>query len=144
MIVLISCGSKKRTYPSAAISLYEGSYFRATRKWASSVTDPEYIYILSAKYGIIRSDRVIPPYEVTIGSRDAISPMDVATQIAALNWRGRLITLAGVAYLRFLDKATDRVLPVNPFVRLCREDGHPASLGYQIQMMKRWHGRVPA
>ena len=41
MIGLISCGSKKRNYRTAAISMYEGSYFKGTSSWAASVTDPE-------------------------------------------------------------------------------------------------------
>ena len=143
MIVLISCGSKKRNYRTAAISMYEGSYFKGTSSWAASVTDPEYIYILSAKYGIIRSDRLIEPYEITIGSPFAIAPTEIALQIEALNWRGRLVTLAGADYMRFLDRASNRVQPYNPFVGLCRNEGHPATLGYQLQMMKRWRGRMP-
>ncbi len=47
-----------------AIDRYDGVMFRVLRKWRAHVTSPDlHIVIISAKYGLLRGDELIPNYE---------------------------------------------------------------------------------
>lgn len=63
---LIACGAAKGTASSVAADLYRGGLFRACRAYVEAVCD-EWA-ILSARYGLVRPDDVIEPYNV--GLRD--------------------------------------------------------------------------
>ena len=64
-IVLISCASKKKDYKTKAGDLYISPLFRYNLKFANSM-NPDVIYILSAKYGLLNLNREISPYEKTL------------------------------------------------------------------------------
>ena len=66
MIVFISCTKKKRETPCKAKDMYsESQWFRLALKYAEKLK-PAYIYILSAKYGLLELDDIIEPYEKTL------------------------------------------------------------------------------
>ena len=64
-IVLISCVSKKLNYRAKAGELYTSPLFKMGLSYACSL-NPDKIYILSAKYGLLDLETEIEPYEVTL------------------------------------------------------------------------------
>lgn len=66
-VVLISCVSKKKDGPLAASELYDSTWFKYAYEYAQC-TNPDKIFILSAKYGLLRPDQVIEPYNLTLNS----------------------------------------------------------------------------
>lgn len=66
-IVLISCVSKKRTIQSKARDLYVSPLFRLNLQYAQKL-EPDAIFILSAKYGLVALDEEIEPYDVTLNN----------------------------------------------------------------------------
>ena len=68
MIVFISCTKQKQNRPCTAKIMYSTSaWFCGAYKYAKSL-NPEHIYILSAKYGLLKEDTIISPYERTLNS----------------------------------------------------------------------------
>jgi len=80
-IVLISCGSKKLSRPAKAKDLYISPLFRMNLKYAHQFS-PQQVYILSAKYGLLRLDDKIEPYDVTLNE------MSVSEQ---RNWANKVV-----------------------------------------------------
>lgn len=66
-IVLISCASKKRPIRSQAKDLYISTLFELNLKYAKSL-DPDAIYILSAKHGLLNLETEIEPYNLTLNN----------------------------------------------------------------------------
>jgi hypothetical protein len=65
-IALVSCVSKKNEIPMPAEKLYCSDWFIKASAYAKQVTDEW--YILSAKYGLLSPDKVIPPYNETLNN----------------------------------------------------------------------------
>ena len=59
-IVLISCVSKKLAVKSKAENLYSSVLFKYNLRYAKSL-NPEKIFILSAKYGLLSLDDEVEP-----------------------------------------------------------------------------------
>lgn len=64
-IVLISCVSKKLNTRSKAQDLYISPLFKKNLQYAKSL-NPDKIFILSAKYGLLRLNEEIRPYDKTL------------------------------------------------------------------------------
>ena len=64
-IVLISCVSKKLNHKSKAQDLYVSPLFQKNLQYAKSL-NPDKIFILSAKYGLLRLNEEIEPYDKTL------------------------------------------------------------------------------
>ncbi len=82
-LVIVPCGSSKvwsknpSAGPTIARDAYVGSPFKVNRRYAECVGDQW--LILSAKYGFIDPDFVLPgPYEVTFKKKSS-GPIDLAT-----------------------------------------------------------------
>jgi cytoplasmic iron level regulating protein YaaA (DUF328/UPF0246 family) len=69
-IILISCVSKKQSMPSKAQDLYISTLFRKNLAFAKTL-NPDQIFILSAKYGLVGLDEVIEPYDLTLNTMPA-------------------------------------------------------------------------
>ena len=66
MIVFISCTKKKADHPCSAKEMYWASqWFRGGYRYAETLA-PSHIYILSAKYGLLKPTDNITPYEKTM------------------------------------------------------------------------------
>ena len=63
-IVLVSCVKTKANHPKPAKELYISDLFRKSSAYARMIGDEW--YILSAKYGLLAPEVVIPPYEKTL------------------------------------------------------------------------------
>lgn len=70
MIAIITCGKSKQAVPAKAIDLYTGIVFRQKLTYVQTLYPNAYIYILSAKYGIISTDLVIEPYDQMVPLRE--------------------------------------------------------------------------
>lgn len=64
-IVLISCVSKKLSVSAKAKELYKSALFNKSLEYAKNL-NPDEIYILSAKYHLVKLDDVIEPYDLTL------------------------------------------------------------------------------
>ncbi|PIN77255.1 hypothetical protein COV15_02825 [Candidatus Woesearchaeota archaeon CG10_big_fil_rev_8_21_14_0_10_34_12] len=64
-VVLISCVSKKQKEKCKVRDFYISPLFKFNLKYASSL-NPDKIFILSAKYGLIDLDKEIEPYDLTL------------------------------------------------------------------------------
>jgi len=68
-IALVGCVSKKVTHPAPAGELYASTLFKREREWATARCDKW--FILSAKHGLLRPERVIEPYDETLKGQSA-------------------------------------------------------------------------
>jgi len=69
-VVLISCVSKKLDQKARAKDLYISPLFRKNMAYALKL-QPDAIYILSAKYGLLKPDDEIEPYDLTLNTMRA-------------------------------------------------------------------------
>lgn len=65
-IYLVSCVSKKRSELSAAKDLYISDWFFKARAYVEATSSPW--FILSAEYGLVNPDQIVPPYERTLNT----------------------------------------------------------------------------
>lgn len=106
-IVLISCVSKKLHHKSKAQDLYVSQLFQKNLQYAKSL-NPDKVFILSAKYGLLRLDEEIEPYDKTLNNMRSdeikawancvIIQMKKSTNIE----NDEFIFLAGDKYRKFL------------------------------------------
>ena len=66
-VVLISCVSKKLPHKAKAKQLYTSTLFKFNLAYARSL-NPEAIFILSAKYGLLDLEQEIEPYDLTLNT----------------------------------------------------------------------------
>lgn len=64
-IILISCVKTKLDHPAKAEDLYISDLFVKNLTFARKLK-PDYIFILSAKYGLLKLNDRIAPYEKTL------------------------------------------------------------------------------
>ena len=64
-IVLISCVSQKKPHKAKAKDLYISALFRKALAYAHKL-NPDVVYILSAKYGLLDLETEIEPYDLTL------------------------------------------------------------------------------
>ncbi len=72
-LVILACSQKKGQKPVAARDLYLGSLFKLGRKFAE-VHRFDYV-IISAKYGLLRPEQVIAPYDQRIANMNDVRRM---------------------------------------------------------------------
>lgn len=106
-IVLISCVSKKRPNKSRACDLYISPLFKKNLQYALKL-QPDHIFILSAKYGLITLDDEIEPYDLTLNTMSVKEIKDWAQRVLD-DLAGRtdlqqdqFIFLAGSKYRKYL------------------------------------------
>lgn len=104
-VLLISCVSKKTTYPCPAQDLYISAWFKKARRFAEESRLPW--FILSAEYGMVRPDETIAPYERTLNKMNAserrLWGQRVRHQMKTmLPNTPRIIILAGIRYREHL------------------------------------------
>lgn len=97
-------GSKKNgAFPAA--ELYISPWFRKVRALVESTGDPW--FILSAQYGLIAPDKVIPPYDRTLNTMKAAERRHWAVQVqdqmdVELPETDEILVFAGVRYREYL------------------------------------------
>ena len=106
-IVLISCVSKKLPYKVKAKDLYISPLFKLNYQYAKSL-NPDKIFILSAKYGLLNLEQEIEPYNETLNTKSTLEIknwaqkvlIDLKKQTDLEN--DEFIFLAGTKYRKFL------------------------------------------
>jgi hypothetical protein len=78
-VIVAACGRAKRDRAAPAADLYVGRYARVPIDWAMSV-DPAALVILSAKYGLVRPDDVLEPYNLRMGDPGSVTARRVRQQ----------------------------------------------------------------
>jgi hypothetical protein len=73
-LVIVTCGASKASRPLPAADLYTGGYYRMCLAYARTLAPDSNIRILSALHGLLPLDRVVAPYEMSVGDAGAISP----------------------------------------------------------------------
>lgn len=106
-IVLISCASKKKAVKSRARELYDSPLFKFNLQYAQKL-DPDAIFILSAKYGLVALDEKIEPYDITLNDMKAAERKEWASKVinqlqthADLSG-DQFVILAGKRYWQYL------------------------------------------
>jgi hypothetical protein len=106
-IALVACCGQKLDRAAPAGELYTSPLFRMAAAYARRFDS---WYILSAKYGLVRPDAVIEPYECTLLNMRAVDRLAwgrrVADQMAAEGIAGAgFVALAGAKYTEPLVRA---------------------------------------
>jgi len=131
-IVLISCVKTKLDHPAKAEDLYISDLFVKNLTFARKLK-PDYIFILSAKYGLLKLNDRISPYEKTLNQMPiyerrawASGVVSELSKYANLN-QDKFIILAGEKYREFL----------LPHMRNYRIPFEGLSFGNQLKALKR-------
>ena len=106
-IVLISCVKEKLDHKSKAEDLYVSPYFQKNLQYAKSI-NPNNIFILSAKYGLLRLEEEVEPYNKTLNKMPikevkewADCVLNQLKKVSDLN-NDEFIFLTGEKYRKFL------------------------------------------
>lgn len=103
MIIFISCAKQKRDSPCFAKDMYISTLFKKMYRYAKSL-NPDSLYILSAKYGVLSPNDVIEPYDVTLKKLGANQKKDWARMVKAqldarhVNYNEEAVFLRGKSY----------------------------------------------
>jgi len=106
-IVLMSCVSKKLNHKSKAQDLYVSPLFQKNLRYAKSL-NPDKIFILSAKYGLLSLTDEVEPYDKTLNKMTsneikewANSVLKQLQKVSDLD-KEEFVFLAGNNYRKFL------------------------------------------
>ncbi len=106
-IVLISCVSVKLSRKAKAEELYISPLFKYGLAYAKTL-QPDKIYILSAKYGVLELDKIIEPYNTTLNTMSSKEIKEWSEKVLIqlkekidLN-SDKIIFLAGDNYRKYL------------------------------------------
>lgn len=137
---IISCGKGKvwesnpTLGPTPAKDVYTGSFFNKLRAYAECYYDDW--YILSAKYGVIHKDHIIPEtYDVTFNDKST-NPVDAGfvrdTLPEEILSCPNVEVIAGKKYCEILDQVF-----LNSPVTLSKPLLEYKGMGYQLQYLTR-------
>jgi len=130
-VVLIACAAQKLPHRAKAQDLYISPLFKKSLQYARSLK-PDYIFILSAKYGLLLLDQVIEPYNVTLNDMSVVDirrwssrVLDQLRGVIDLR-KDHVIFLAGDKYRKYLIPAlSDYAVPMEGL-----------SIGRQLRFLK--------
>lgn len=107
-IIFIACSAKKLKKRAKAKDLYISPLFRLNWRYANKLKSDR-IYILSAKYGLVKPNTVLKPYNVTLNSQSPAQRKAWAEKVAEqmrqekINFtKDKAIFLAGKNYHQHL------------------------------------------
>lgn len=130
-IVLISCVRQKLPHRAKVKDIYVSTLFKLSLKYAQKL-QPDGIFVLSAKHGLLPLEKVIEPYEETLKSKPAgeieIWVSRVLDQIKAICSidQTEFILLAGDRYRKYL----------LPHIKHCKIPLEGLRIGEQLQKLK--------
>lgn len=82
-VVIVACSAAKAPHAAPAADLYQGSLF--AMNLAAARAESDRVFILSARHGLVPADRVLDPYDTTLGAADAITTTTLAAQLDAID-----------------------------------------------------------
>jgi len=107
-IILIACASQKRSRKSKASDLYVSPLFIKSLAYAKRL-NPDKIFILSAKYGLLDLNTEIEPYNLTLNTMStkeikdwSIKVIEQLKEISNLQ-EDKFIFLAGKNYRKYIE-----------------------------------------
>ena len=131
-IILISCASRKLPTRSKAKDLYISTLYDLNLRFAYSM-NPDAVYILSAKHGLLNLETEIDPYNLTLNNMTqreikewalkVISQLDAVADLS----NDHFIFLAGDKYRKYLV----------PSLRSYEVPLEGLPIGKQLQFLKR-------
>jgi len=131
-IVLISCVGKKLFHKAKAENLYISPLFKYNLRYAKQF-NPDKIFILSAKYGLVDTQRIIAPYDETLNWLSA-SEIKVWADGVLKDLRNvcdlttdEFVFLAGEKYRRYLE----------PHIYHCQVPLHGLTIGRQLSFLRK-------
>ena len=107
-VVLISCVKRKLDHAAPAKDLYTSPLFRLSWKYAQT-RNPDKIFILSAKYHLLNSEKVVEPYDQTLNRMNSQDRREWSAKVLKelrVNTdtkNDRFVLLAGRSYLRYIE-----------------------------------------
>ena len=103
-LIVVSCGVKKQTTAQRADKMYLGNYHFNCLNYARSIAEPEDIRILSAKYGLLRLNQIVMPYNLTMGDPGCITVEQLKQQAVEQNLTSKtdVRIVAGLAYAKLV------------------------------------------
>jgi hypothetical protein len=109
-VVLVSCSAGKEDKPMPAEKLYNSDLFKKQLEYAKKLSNPNDIYIISAKYHLVPLNKTIDPYNVTLkdmpsDEREKWSEV-VKKQLEDKGYnlqKDKFVFLAGNAYRQYLE-----------------------------------------
>jgi len=144
MIVVIACGDKKADKAMPAASMYQGKYFNDCLRYARSIATDNKIFIMSAKYGLVRTTRVIEPYNITMKKQHALTAAMLQQQARALRiYNDQCIFIGGTPYRLLAQQVfKDFYAPFSKAPNGIMPEG-ACRMGYQRQAMNLHIGVIP-
>jgi len=103
-LVILACSHKKASKPVAARDLYLGSLFKLGRKFAE-IHHFDYV-IISAKYGLLRPDDIIAPYDQRIANMTdvrRVRELVLPPMQELLRQYEKIVVIGGSLYRKVLD-----------------------------------------
>lgn len=106
MYIFLSCVKQKQNKPCEAKDMYISSLFKGSYKYAKQLGGD--IYILSAKYGLLKPDTIIEPYEQTLNAEDRNGIKRWSKQVIeqmkkeGINFNDKAVFLCGKNYRMYL------------------------------------------
>jgi hypothetical protein len=138
--VILACGKAKHAGRHPAIELYRGGLFVLGARWARSVTTLDRIWVLSARYGLVRAAEPIDSYDLRLGAPGSVTVDQLARQVAHAG--AELAELVIVQGGRDYAELARAVLPSVVWLR-DRMDTPGKGIGYQLQWLKAHQGVCP-
>lgn len=144
-LLILACCQRKRAHPSLlpAIDKYDGPTFRVLRRYQRAElacrTD---VYILSAEFGLLSADRLIPSYDrpMTLERARELHPSVLASLNQVFNAKGyhTIFVCMGQAYSQAI-AGFDSLTPPTATVHVAT-----GSLGRQLSQLHDWlNGHPP-
>ena len=130
-IVLVSCSKQKSPRRARAKDLYLGPLFKLSLRYARSL-DPDAVYVLSAKHGLVGLEEELEPYDLTLnGMRSGnvkrwaeyvLRRLSVVSDLR----KDRFVLLAGETYRKHL----------MPHISDCKVPIRGLGIGRQMRFLK--------
>ena len=105
--VIIPCGNSKLDTAAPASEFYTGSMFQDSLRTARRLFSDDRIYIMSAKHGIVKLDKVLEPYDVKLGMEGSIDARTLADSLDEAGIEGTITSLLPKMYDKLFTEAAD-------------------------------------
>lgn len=146
-LLILGCSKRKRfdSEPIRAIERYDGSTFRLIRRFLRQEfqdKNPD-IYILSAKFGLISSQQLVPYYDQKM-TKDRVRELhpkviDELTKIISSKPYQELFICVGRDYLQALSGYEELLIPERCNVKIAK-----GSVGKKLSELYQWLYGTPA
>lgn len=100
-IAIVACVKEKQDTSATALELYQGDDFESW-VWDAQSRNAAEIYILSGKYGLLRKEDIIEPYDLNLGEQSKSYQLE--WNIRVLNRLQSLEDLKNVHVLIYTNK----------------------------------------